>query len=64
MPSDDPLTPAIRHWFCRGGLDLDRILPLGIITEAQILALWAARIDSEREQCKTGGGINVPASRS
>lgn len=48
-PDGSPLVTemndAIRGWFCRSGVILEEALRLGIVTEAQILALWNLRDD-------------------
>lgn len=46
-PDGSPLvtsiTPDLRAWLCRGGVDPARVIPLGI-TEAALVALWNVRI--------------------
>ena len=60
-PLETRVTPDMEHWFCRGGLDLKRIIPLGLLTDAQVVALWNARDMEEQKRCRTGGGA-APAS--
>ncbi len=54
-PDGSPLatgiTPDLRHWLCRGGLDPDRVLRLPGITEAMLVALWNVRVAAR--ECDT-----------
>jgi hypothetical protein len=55
-PLATELTDAIRHWFCRSGIDLASALRNGIINEAQLLQLWNARDDRlAGKQCAPDG---------
>ncbi len=42
------ITPAMRNWLCRGGVDPDRIIPLGVPLDV-LLLLWNLRM--EKREC-------------
>ncbi len=45
MPLATELTANVRAWLCRGGLDPDRVMALGVPAETLVL-LWNVRVDA------------------
>lgn len=50
QPYVTEITPSMRVWLCRGGVDPDRVIPLGVKLE-WLLLLWNLR--SEQKECGT-----------
>jgi hypothetical protein len=48
QPYVTEITPSMRNWLCRGGVDPDRIIPAGMKLE-WLLLLWNLR--AEKREC-------------